>query len=136
MAKSSETPLGAIGDATERLESIRRAIAPLSEEYRAIFARVLRAVADELSPQNGSLPTEPSGESAVERVTSFFHGRANRPATLAEISKATGVNQLSMRSFVYDRHRKKFARSGASGRATLWRLAEYPPAEEQGKKKS
>jgi hypothetical protein len=131
MTKAAETPLAVIGDGARRLEEIRESMANLPNEYRAIFATILRAAADELSPAgppesagNSTVPS-PSGESSVERIADFFRTRANKPATLVEISEGTGIPYVNVRTYVYKRHKGKFVKTPmGAGKSTLWRWAE------------
>jgi hypothetical protein len=139
MAKLAQAPLAVIGDGTQRLEEIRETVANLPAEYRAIFARTLRAMAEELSPDTSTRSVETaaqelSAESSVQQMDRFFRARSNKPATIAEISKGTGIPLMSVRTHIYNRHRIRFDKVAArAGKATLWRWAELVPLQEQGK---
>ncbi len=124
---SPQGPLNIIRDGAAQLEEIRVLAIGLPENYRAILAEMLRAIADEIAPTGTEQPAassvlsdELSGNS-LDRIETFFRNRANKAATLKEVADGASVPYLSLRSMLYDRHKDKFTRtSSRTGKATLW----------------
>jgi hypothetical protein len=141
MSKAAETPLTVIGDGARRLEEIRATVAGLPDEFREVFARLLRATADELSPDDpAGAPAdsfEPGGsaESHLERIAHYFLSRENKPATLVQIANDTKIPYTTVRTFIYKRHKNKFLKVPMpAGRSVYWSWAELASPDEQGGK--
>jgi hypothetical protein len=133
MAKS-ETPMSMVCNGAIQIDEFCEKVKDLPEQYRAIAARILRAKADELSPMDPIDSTAASlEETAIQRIANFFRDRGNTPATLVEMSGATGVPYTSVRNFVYKRHRDKFVKKPVpSGKSMLWKWAEFVDLERAG----
>lgn len=102
---------GLISTIRETLDAYPELCADFAEELRLLAGPELIAdtplVATRVTPSGGIHARVPS---TAERMLAYFDSNDNQPATLEEVAKAIGGNEITLRQIVYKRHKDKFER--------------------------
>lgn len=146
----SATALIAISEATRQLDDIRERIAGFPQEYRELFAGILRVTAETLAPslpvrapvpQPETIAEDDDGAAAddstvAERMEEFLRNRRNRPATIAEICEGTNISINVVRVYLQKRNKGRFVKVPTKlGRPGLWRSIQLAPSPRSNEEK-
>lgn len=131
LATKLEAELSAVRQMTAAMATIRKVklLAPdLFERFKPEF----HAVIDE-EPSEQKVETDAPDESDPERndygigrLMAWFRNRNNEAATLKQMAKEVGINEKTIKSIIYNRHKGKIVSTDQRGRnnRAYFRMAE------------